>query len=106
VDDEPGEALGVRCAEELLVPDGGAGEELDPIGGRLSLSPLSRVVLDRLTEGSVGLAGLEGVRCEVERSREGVTVVGGEGAGRYADGALGFLGGAGGGRAFGNESPP
>lgn len=64
-------------------------------GGRLSFS---RVVLDRLTEGSLGRTGLDGVRCEVERSREGVTVVGGEGAGRYAEGAIGFFGGAGGNR--------
>jgi len=43
---------------------------------------LSRVVLAR-PSGSVGLVDLDGVRWEVERSRAGVTVVGGVGAGRY-----------------------
>lgn len=82
----------MRCADCCDEPALEAGAEDTPVaGGRRS-----RVVLDRPTDGSLGRTGLDGVRCDVERSREGVTEVGGEGAGRYDDGALGFFGGAGG----------
>jgi len=94
VDDDPGEGLVAECCDldwDTLTATVPADDATPLPGGRLS-----RVVLDRLTD-SLCLEDLEGVRCEVERSKAGLTAIGGEGAGRKAEGAgaLGLGGGGG-----------